>query len=86
MTFARSYPIQGKLEFPARRGMALDADYDNLDTWSKAVFAKYPNAKLHQERLSRGGISKVAFVGNDVVAKWVSPIGTEFTGMRSWIK
>jgi len=46
-----------------------DADFTNFDAWAKAVLAKYPGAKIQQERL-KDGFAKVAFLENKVVGKY----------------
>ena len=47
-----------------------DASFTDSDAWYKAVFAKYPKAKIHEERLASGGFAKVAYVENKVVGKY----------------
>ena len=67
----------------SRAVRARDAEFSDFDSWAKAVFAKYSNAKLHEERL-KDGRAKVAMVGHDVVGKYESG-GTKAMN-RGWVK
>jgi hypothetical protein len=44
--------------------------FTTLDGWFKAIFMKYPAAKIHEERVKSGGFCKVAFVGRELVGKY----------------
>ena len=54
-----------------------DADFADYGAWGKAVFAKYPVAKIKEEKLSgpAGGTAKVAYADNKVIGKYVRTSG-----------
>lgn len=59
--------------------MKTATQFQNFDDWAKAIFAKYPQAKLHQEKIKTGGFCKVAFVGRQLVGKYT------ITANNGWI-